>query len=96
MLKNSANNYRKGDQLEREISRDFHRSSRAVLISAKVLRERSMGQVDLARVRGELLEVAEVKNSSWITHKQINRLRASTDFLGMCLNLSAKFTFIHK
>ncbi len=96
MLKNTANNYVKGESFEKEVSKRFHRDSTPVLVSSKVLRQFGMGQVDLARIKNGILEIAEVKYSQRLGARQAKRLLASADYIGKVLGLSVKFNFIHK
>ncbi len=56
-----------GLERERAISRTFHARGVPLLVSPHLLRERSLGQLDLVRIHkgeeGWLIEVVEVKSS---------------------------------
>lgn len=80
----------------------FHQHSIPVLISAPLLRQRGLGQVDLARLyrdqSGQLLEVAEVKSSlagvqSTLKGQKL-RIFGAARFVGSILNSRIKITNI--
>lgn len=86
----------KGELNEARMSRQYHLSSLPLLVSSIYLREKNLGQVDICFIKkdknGEgILNVIEVKSSSNISSKQINRLRKSSDYLGQVLEISVHF-----
>ena len=78
-----------GLNLEKEISIEFHQNGIPLLISPKLLRERNLGQIDLARIVKEnnqwKIEVGEVKSSSvgeeMMLRGQRMRLHSAQNFL---------------
>lgn len=70
-----------------------------LLVSSQLLRERSMGQIDLARLRKErnsqwVLEIMEVKSSivgeEMLIRGQRSRLYSSQNFLSSLFGISSK------
>ncbi|MCM2348480.1 MAG: hypothetical protein NDI69_00575 [Bacteriovoracaceae bacterium] len=63
-----------------KFSLSFHAQGTALLVSPQLLRSRSLGQIDLARIRkdkdGWLLEIAEVKSSE-VGEEQFLRFQKS-------------------
>lgn len=84
VLKNSS-----GLKLEIEYSKKFHQEGIPILVSHQVLRDRDLGQIDLARMRkkpnGWILEIGEVKSSRMgeenMERFQLRRLFSSQNFL---------------
>jgi hypothetical protein len=81
---------------------DFHREGMALLVSPQLLRERQLGQIDLARLRkdsqGWIIEVAEVKSSEigleMILRGQRSRLFSSIKFLSGIFGHRSKFILL--
>jgi len=74
----------RGDQEEAKRSLEILqlKSSVPLLISAKFLRQRSMGQVDLATISKQKIIIYEVKSvGEYLTHKQWNRLKSSQQYI---------------
>ena len=101
-LKVSKSTSSNGLQNELYRSIAFHQHSIPVLISAPLLRQRGLGQVDLARLyrdqSGQLLEVAEVKSSlvgvqSTLRGQKL-RIFGAARFVGSILNSRIKITNI--
>jgi hypothetical protein len=84
-----SQNHLKGINLEKKLSAKIHlKAEIPVLISAKVLRIRGAGQVDLCSYHKGRVFLYEVKNSGHISMSQVKRLRISADFLAKILNSS--------
>lgn len=79
----------KGLALEQKISQGFHANRIPVLVSARLLRERNLGQLDLVALEKKnnnwILEVAEVKSSVMgvenLARSQYKRIREAQNFL---------------
>lgn len=69
-----------GLKLEQDHSVSFHGQGTPLLVSPQLLRSRSLGQIDLARIRkdkeGWLLEIGEVKSSE-VGEEQFLRFQKS-------------------
>lgn len=74
---------KKGLELEREFSREFHQEGIPLLVSPSLLRSRNLGQVDLSRLKkdreGWVIEVGEVK-SSQVGEEQMLRFQRQRIF----------------
>jgi hypothetical protein len=78
-----------GINRERACSLEFHREGVPLLVSPLLLRERSLGQIDLARIRkdenGWIIEIGEVKSSLMggevSVRGQRSRLQGTQNFL---------------
>ncbi len=88
-----------GLKKELETSVVFHFEGVPLLVSPNLLRERSMGQIDLARIRRNnqgllIIEILEVKSSvvgeEMINRGQRSRLHSTQDFLSSLFGLSSK------
>lgn len=94
VLKNSS-----GVKLEISQSLDFHSEGTPLLVSPKLLRERDLGQIDLARMKkdreGWLIEIAEVKSSDIgvenILRGQRRRLFSAQNFLSGVFGFRSRF-----
>ncbi|MGE3608170.1 MAG: hypothetical protein AB7I27_01185 [Bacteriovoracaceae bacterium] len=79
-------------------SLEFHSQGIALLVSPHLLRERGLGQIDLARIsktkRGWLLEIGEVKSSEVGLEEmekfQLKRLYSTQNFLSALFGFSSK------
>ncbi len=75
-----------GDKFEKEVSLYFHASYTPILISSKVLRHRSMGQVDVAFEKKGRVYIAECKSGkSRVGRWQLLRLQQASQFIGLIL-----------
>lgn len=83
----------KGLLAELRLSNYYHRMATPVLVSSLVVRERGMGQVDLAIMSKTTpereLKVIEVKSSRTCSQLQLKRLRKAAHFLGLILECPA-------
>lgn len=78
-----------GLQTELKLSIEFHQKGVPLLVSSSLLRSRSLGQIDLARItydrEGWVIEVGEVKSSQMgieqMERSQKRRLYSSQRFL---------------
>jgi len=95
VLKNTAK-LSKGESYEKEVSISFHSNGLPLLVSQKLLRQKGLGQVDMAKWSKDKITLAEVKCTSRLTSTQLRRLSASGDYLSNLLHTSCKFIFIHK
>jgi hypothetical protein len=84
-----------GNYLEKKESVRFQKSYLPILVSSKLLRRRSMGQIDLCRLNGNIIEIGEVKSSGSLSIKQKERLFASSSFLSDIFNRNSKLILIH-
>lgn len=87
-LKNFVN---KGTYFELEQSRFWHQKGIPLLVSADILRTRSMGQVDLAVITQMQIIVIECKSSivgveGTQLSRQYHRLKNSADFIAKIFN----------
>lgn len=82
-----------GKKHEANFSKNFHQKGIPLLVSPLVLRSKNMGQVDMARILDNQIEVAEVKSGGHISVSQQSRLLKSAEFLSIILKKSAKLTF---
>ena len=78
-----------GSNQEIHFSKSFHSEGIPLLVSPALLRERNLGQLDLARLRknsiGWILEVGEVKSSvvgeEMMERSQLKRISSAQNFL---------------
>lgn len=85
----------KGNLAEEITSVNFHSTGTALLVSSLLLRRRSMGQIDLARIEKKVIIVAEVKSNGYMSYKQNLRLRLAAGFLSQIFSLNSKLILIH-
>jgi hypothetical protein len=89
--------FKKGKELERKLSIDFHKKSVPLLIDPYVLRKRGVGQVDLARIifgqNYKYIELLEVKSGAEVSIKQNKRLRGSADLVGEVFQLPVRLHY---
>ena len=82
----------RGNGREQSLSRQFHQEGLPVLVSAALLRERSLGQCDLVRFlpKRRLVEIWEVKGQhrALLSWGQQLRLKHSGLFLAKILGAS--------
>lgn len=89
-------NRENGQSLELYYSLKLKEKNIPVLISSKVLRVRSLGQIDLCFIdkKSDLGIIYEIKSGqklydeSWVSKKQLARLYRSADWLSQVLNKS--------
>lgn len=94
----------KGENLEKEISIQFHSDGTPLLVSSKWLRENGGGQIDLCRVemisekckQDLMVRIVEVKSSVGVSYKQSQRLKKSAQLISAVLNLPVIITKISK
>lgn len=86
----------KGKIFEADYSLRLPQDQITILISAKVMRSRGAGQVDLATYdpKAKNLTLYELKSSNRMSFKQYRRLRSSALLLGVWLNCSAQIKVI--
>jgi hypothetical protein len=97
VLKNSS-----GIEKEMFVSNTFHSVGIPLLVSPNLLRQRGLGQIDLARLvktpTSWQLDVVEVKSSilksPFKNKKQYQRLNHSTHFLALIFGAESKLHFI--
>ena len=85
----------KGNEAEKLASIEFHSSATALLVSSLLLRRRSMGQIDLARIDRRGIVIGEVKSSGRIGSKQNLRLCLTANYLSQIFSLNSKLILIH-
>ena len=75
----------KGQNLEARESLEFHRAETALLVCPRILRDKGMGQIDLARLENKnILRVREVKSRpEFYGKRQRKRLKESVKFLSI-------------
>jgi hypothetical protein len=91
----------RGKELELHLSQYLHQKNTAFLISALFLRQRGLGQIDLAIMSLNKITLYEVKSSSTGKHalykgEQITRLRKSAKTLCFLLKLDVELKIIAK
>ena len=79
---------------EQIYSLEVHQNSIAFLVSAKLLRACGCGQIDLARVRPDLIEIFEVKSSPKISLVQKMRLKKAADFISSVTDLKTSLIYL--
>lgn len=88
-----------GLKKELSVSIAFHLEGVALLVSPQLLRQRSMGQLDLVRLRKErsgqwIIEILEVKSSvvgeEMLMRGQRGRLHSSQNFLSSVFGVPSK------
>lgn len=83
-----------GDELECRISKDFHQGGIPILVSPALLRSCGCGQLDLVRLKGQIVEVFEVKSRGHISRNQLKRVRDACNFLGYVLDKVVIFKIV--
>lgn len=79
-----------GMRAELLASKLLHQQQRALLCSSLVLRERGLGQVDIAVISKTQLVVYEIKSRARLSRTQRSRLLQSTHFLGLIFDRLAR------
>jgi hypothetical protein len=84
----------KGDILESQVSKYFHRECVPTLVSSVVLRSKNLGQIDIACLEKDhnkawVLKIVETKYSRYPSKFQIMRLRRTQDYLSRLLEMAA-------
>jgi hypothetical protein len=82
----------KGDILEAQASKYFHRECAAVLVSSLILRSKNLGQIDVAYLERDykkswVLRIVETKYSKYPSKFQMIRLRGTQDYLSRLLEM---------
>jgi hypothetical protein len=75
---------------EKLASQKIHKGGLPLLISEMWLREYGCGQVDLARLKDEQIQIFEVKSSMRITQKQFKRLQRTRGLLEQVLKKESR------
>jgi hypothetical protein len=92
-----TNYFKKGQELERKLSIDFHEKSMPLLIEPYILRKRGAGQVDLARIvfekKQKYIELLEVKCGNEVSIKQNKRLRGAANLIGEVFQLPVRLHY---
>lgn len=83
----------KGDIFEAQVSRHFHCNSIPTLVSSLILREKNLGQIDIAYLEKKanktwVLKIIETKSSLYPSRNQMQRLRGTQDYLSKVLEAS--------
>lgn len=90
--------FAKGKNLEKKMSEKIHAKELPVLISPQFLRDRRMGQIDLAILlknnKEKLLTIYEVKSSMNVALWQRRRLLDSSHYIGLLLNAGVKLKVV--
>ena len=84
----------KGDILEAQASKYFHGECVVTLVSSLILREQNLGQIDVAYLERDskkewVLKIVETKFSIYPSHRQMQRLRRTQDYLSRILEMTA-------
>lgn len=84
----------KGDILEAQASKYFHRESVPALVSTLILRSQNLGQIDIAYLEKDhkqswVLKIVETKYSRYPSKFQMMRLRRTQDYLSRLLEMAA-------
>lgn len=84
----------KGDILEAQASKYFHRECVPALVSSLILREQNLGQIDVAYLERDykkswVLKIVETKSSIYPSRHQMQRLRRTQDYLSRILEMAA-------
>ena len=71
-------------------SREIHDEGTPLLVSAKILRKNGCGQIDLARIKPDLIEIFEIKSnevsSQFLNFRQRARLFKTSELIGTLFN----------
>lgn len=88
----------KGNHFERSSSRWVHARGTPLLIDPTFLRRRCLGQVDLARIMGQRLEVYELKSArlGYLSGAQKKRLHLSANYLAALLQMEVSCRLLTK
>lgn len=90
----------KGQLFERAISSNIHSIKTPVLVSSRLLREFSCGQVDIAYIENNELNLIEIKSSSIgmqsMKRTQLLRLKRSAALLKSLLDIPVNLKFVAK
>jgi len=84
-----VNRSKKGREFELMASSRLHREGVPLLISPQFLRQMGLGQIDIARIKNEVIEIYELKHSSYISPRQKGRIKSTAHFLGQLLGKPA-------
>ena len=91
--------YEKGRLFELEVSKTFHQQGVPLLVCAKLLRRKNLGQIDMARVISRssrlVIEVQECKSGGFLSARQLLRLRRASHFLGELFGVTSFLQVIH-
>lgn len=84
----------KGDILEAQASKYFHRECVPALVSSLILRSKNLGQIDVAYLERDhkkiwVLKIVETKSSVYPSRNQMMRLRRTQDYLSRLLEMAA-------
>lgn len=84
----------KGDILEAQASKYFHRKCVPALVSSLILRSQNLGQIDVAYLERDnkktwVLKIVETKFSIYPSRYQMQRLRRTQDYLSRILEMAA-------
>jgi len=84
----------KGDILEAQASKYFHRECVPALVSSLILRSKNLGQIDIAYLERDhkktwVLKIVETKSSVYPSRSQMMRLRRTQDYLSRLLEMAA-------
>lgn len=84
----------KGDILEAQASKYFHRECVPALVSSLILRSKNLGQIDVAYLERDhkkswVLKIVETKSSMYPSRSQMMRLRRTQDYLSRLLEMDA-------
>ncbi len=84
----------KGDILEAQASKYFHRECVPALVSSLILRSKNLGQIDVAYLERDfkkswVLRIVETKSSQYPSRSQMMRLRRTQDYLSRLLDMGA-------
>lgn len=85
----------KGDMLERDSSRVYHKEGTPALISSLILRSHNLGQIDIAYLKKTksqtwVLFIIETKSSLYPSRIQMRRLLGTQDYLSRILGMESK------
>lgn len=89
--------WEKGSKTEAEFTKIFHSTGTPLLVSSLVLRSRSCGQIDCAKLefkqQQKRILLTEIKSNSWISHSQSIRLRAAASLLSKIFSCPCQINF---
>lgn len=81
----------KGEQFEKDFSKNVFFNEIPLLVSSKLLREKNLGQIDFAKYSKDKIIIYELKNSKEPSKKQLMRLRETSNYISLVLECSIEF-----
>ena len=94
-----SKNIAQGNFAEKCASLNYHSQHRAILISSKLLRSYSLGQIDLSYIKKGRVHLFEVKASQtgigYMSRQQKLRINRSADFIARILDVEVQINYLN-